>query len=246
MRDIRALLAEQLHELGLLRQRHVFGQRSKHDDPVNLIGLFRWKLVGPVEKGTHREKASLAMSHDRDALVILLEVGQRAIEPRRFLIESGHVAKERRLESIKDEVVVPIEPGILEQDFRFAPGVDVIADEPVNENDHVLGLKNLVPQVQQASLVMRLLAKPPFVRQPQPAQCRRIRDQRARRQLVITPGEPTPDQSRNRPESDQRDQQQNDVAISPAKPPIRSDPVACRAAVGSIIDLGVTGRTFHG
>ena len=185
------------------------------------------------------------MSHDRDALVILLEVGQRAIEPRRFLIESGHVAKERRLESIKDEVVVPIEPGILEQDFRFAPGVDVIADEPMNENDHVLGLKNLVPQMQQAPLVMRLLAKPPFVRQPQPAQCRRIRDQRARRQLVITPGEPTPDQSRNRPESDQRDQQQNDVAVPPAEPSVGADAMALLAPIRSIIDLRETGRTFH-
>src|SRR4029077_2680588 len=141
-----------------------FRQRREHDDAMKFIRLFRWKLVCPVEKGTHREKASLAMSHDRDALVILLEMGQRPIEPRRFLIESGHVAKERRFESIKDEVVVPIEPGVLEQDFRFAPGVDVIADEPMNENDHVLGLKNLVPQMQQSALVMRLLSKPSFVR----------------------------------------------------------------------------------
>jgi hypothetical protein len=93
---------------------------------------------------------------------------------------------------------------------------------------------------------MRLLAKPSFVRQPKPPHRRRIRDQRAGGQLVIPAGEPTPDQSGNRPESDQRDQQQNDVAISPTKPPIRTDPVACRAAVGSIIDVGVTGRTFHG
>src|SRR5213595_504149 len=108
---------------------------------MNFIGLLRWKLVGPVEKGTHREQASLAMSHDRDALVILLEVGQRAIEPGCFLIESGHVPKEGGLESIKDEVVVPIEPGIVEQNARLSPRVDVIADEPVNENDHVLSLE---------------------------------------------------------------------------------------------------------
>src|SRR5204862_6793531 len=121
LRDIRALFAEQLHELGLLRQRYVFGQRGKHDDPVNLIRLFRWEIVGPVEKGPHREQSALAVGYDRDALVIPLEVGQRAIEPGRFLIESGYVAKERRLESIKDKVVVPIKPGILEQQFRFAP-----------------------------------------------------------------------------------------------------------------------------
>ena len=87
------------------------------------------------------------MSHDRDALVILLEVGQRAIELGRFFIECRHVAEKRRLKSIKNEVVVPIEPGIFQEDFRFAPGIDVIANEPVNENDHILGLKNLVPQM---------------------------------------------------------------------------------------------------
>src|SRR5262249_59519608 len=125
--------------------------------------MFARKIFCAVEKGTHREQAALAMSHDRDALVILLEVGQRAIEAGRFLIESGHVAEERRLESIKDKVVVPIEPGIFQQDFRLAPGVDVIADEPVNKNDHVLGLKKLVPEMQEAALVMRLRRKPSFV-----------------------------------------------------------------------------------
>src|SRR5207248_3294325 len=79
---------------------------------------------------------------------------KHAIELCRFLIEGGHVAIERRLEAIKDEVVVPIEPRIVEQDLRLAPGVDVIADKSVDENDHVLGLKNLVPQMQQPALVM--------------------------------------------------------------------------------------------
>src|SRR6266480_5204926 len=92
---------------------------------------------------------------------------------------------------------------------------------------------------------MRLLAKPLFVRQPKPAHRRRIRDQRARRQLVITTGEPAPDQSRNRPESDQHDQQQQDVTISPAKPPIRTNAMAFLAAVGSIVDLRETCRAFH-
>src|SRR3954452_13764181 len=106
-------------------------------------------------------------------------MGQRAIEPGRFLIESGHVAKKRRLEAVKDKVVVPIEPGILEQQFRFAPGVDVITDEPVNENDHVLGLKNRVPEVQQVAFVMRFFAEPSLISQPKPAHRYLIRDQRA-------------------------------------------------------------------
>src|SRR5204863_10152949 len=80
LRDIRALLAEELYELGLSCQRHVCGQRRKHDDSVNLVRLFRWKIVRPVKKGAHRKQAAFAMSNDRDALIILLEVGQRAIE----------------------------------------------------------------------------------------------------------------------------------------------------------------------
>ena len=107
----------------------------------------------------------------------------------------------------------------------------------MNENDHVLGLKNLVPQMQQVALVMRLLAEPSFVRQPKPPHRRRIRDQRARRQFVITAGEPPADQPGDRPESDQCDQHQQDVTIPPAKPPIRTDPVAYLAAVRPIINL---------
>src|SRR5215475_300760 len=103
------------------------------------------------------------MSHDRNAFVILLKVRKHAIELCRFLIESWHITIKRRLEAIKDEVVVPIEPRIVEQDLRLAPGVDVIANKSVDENDHVLGLKNLVPQMQQPALVMRLLAKPSFI-----------------------------------------------------------------------------------
>ena len=163
MGDIGALLGEQLHEFGLPRQRHVFRERREHDDPVNFVRLFARKIFCPVEKGAHREQSTLAVSHDRNTFVILLQVRQHAIELGRFLIEGGHVAKKRRLEAIKDEVVVPIEPGIVQQDLRLAPGVDVIADKSVDENDHVLGLKDLVPQMQQPALVMRLLAKPSFI-----------------------------------------------------------------------------------
>src|SRR6187200_3041456 len=101
---------------------------------MNLIGLFSWKVVRSVEKGTHCEQASLAVGHDRNAIVILFEVGQRAIEPGRFLIESGHVAKECRLESIKNEVVVPIEARIVDQNARLSPSVKVIADEAVDKD----------------------------------------------------------------------------------------------------------------
>src|SRR5262249_21643183 len=97
----------------------------------------------------------------------------------------------------------------------------------------------------QTALVMRLLAKPSFVFEPKPAHCHRIRDQRARRQLVIPPGEPPADQTGDRPESDQRDDYQQEIAIAPAKPPIGTDSAALFAAVRSIINLRATGRTLH-
>src|SRR3954451_8557126 len=100
------------------------------------------------------------MRNDRDALVVVLEFSQGAIEPGCFLVERRHVAEKRSLESVKDEVVVAIEAGIFQQDFRCAPGVDVITNEAVDENDDVFGLKDLMPEMQQVALVMRFLAKP--------------------------------------------------------------------------------------
>src|SRR5947199_5091144 len=102
---------------------------------MELIGLLRGKIVRAVKKCAHREQPAFAMSNNRDAPVILLEVGQRAIKPCRFLVKSGHVAKERGFKSIKDEVVVAIEARVLEQLFWLAPGVDVITNEPVDKND---------------------------------------------------------------------------------------------------------------
>ncbi|MFL6589945.1 MAG: hypothetical protein ACJ8M4_07205, partial [Chthoniobacterales bacterium] len=43
----------------------------------------------------------------------------------------------------------------------------------------------------------------------------------------------------------QGNQDQDDVPISPAKPPIGTDPPAFPAAVRPIINLRATGRTFH-
>src|ERR1700756_4673692 len=92
---------------------------------------------------------------------------------------------------------------------------------------------------------MRLLAKPSFVPQPKPAQRRRIGDQRALWKLVIIVRVPSPDISLDRPESDQRDDPKNEVAISPAKPPIRTDPEAFPAAIRAIVNFRATSRTFH-
>src|SRR5262245_20686997 len=208
--------------------------------------LFCRKIFCPVEKRTHRYQSTVAVGHDRNAFVILFQMRQQAIELGRFCRERRQVPMERCCEAVKDEVVVPIEARIVQQDLRLAPRADVTAGESVNENDYVFGLKNLVPQMQQPVLVMRLLAKPSFVRQPKPAQCRRIRDKRALWQLVVIGREPSPDITPERPESDQRDQHKHDVAISPAKAPIGTDPVAYLAAVGSIINLRATGRTFNG
>jgi len=77
-----------------------FRERREHDDPVNLVRLFARKIFCPVEKGAHREQSTLAVSHDRNAFVILLQVRKHAIELCRFLIEGGHVAIERRLKAI--------------------------------------------------------------------------------------------------------------------------------------------------
>src|SRR5262245_44644573 len=99
--------------------------------------------------------------------------------------------------------------------------------------------------MQQGALVMRLLATPSFVPQPKPAQCGRIRDKRALRQLFVIVHEPSPDIPLDRPESYQRDHHQHDVAIPPEKPTIGTDPVTYLAAVRSIINLRATGRTFH-
>src|SRR5262245_6586524 len=93
---------------------------------------------------------------------------------------------------------------------------------------------------------MRLDTKPSLVFEPKPAQCHLIRDQLARCQFFITPGEPSADQPGDRPESDQRDDYQQEIAIAPAKPTIGTDPAALLAAIRSIIDLRATGRTFHG
>src|ERR1044071_4663260 len=115
----------------------------------------------------------------------------------------------------------------------------------MNENDYVLCLKDLVPQMQEGALVMRLLAKPSFIRQPKPAQCRRIRDECAFRQLVIVVCEPSPDIPLDRQESHQRDDYKKKIAIAPEGPPIGTDSAAFLAAVRSIINLRATGRTFQ-
>src|SRR6476620_4965159 len=93
---------------------------------------------------------------------------------------------------------------------------------------------------------MELFGKPSFVRDPKPSEGHLIRNERAVRQLVIIPGKPSPDQPREGPVSDQRNEDQYEIAIAPAKPAVGRDAMAFLAAVGSIVDLGVTGRTVHG
>src|SRR4030095_12376129 len=73
----------------------------------------------------------------------------------------------------------------------------------------------------------------------------RIRDQRALGQLVIIVGIPSPDIPLDGPESDQRNDHKHDVAIPPAKPPIRTDAVAFSAAIRSIVNFRATSLTLH-
>src|SRR5260221_13276777 len=100
----------------------------------------------------------------------------------------------RFFEAENQEIEVYIDPRISEKNFGLTPGVEVTAGESVHEDNHILGLKNIMSQMQQAAFVVGLFAKPSFVRQPKPAQCHLIRDERAERQLVIIPGKPSPDQ----------------------------------------------------
>src|SRR4051812_1249871 len=157
------------------------------------------------------------MSHDRDAFVVFFEPGKRAIEFRGFLVESRDIAEQRGFEPIENEVVIAIEPGIFEQNLRLPPGVDVVPNEAVNENDYVLRLKKPVTQMQKPAFVMRLLAKPSFILQAKPAQGRLIGDQRTVRKIVVIVRDPSGGNSLHRPESDEHDKDDNDVAISPAK-----------------------------
>ena len=198
---------------------------------MNPIRLFLRKIFCPIKKSAHGEQSALAVGHDRDGLIIILQMAQQGIELCRSLIKGWHIAIERVFEAAKHEIVVSIEPRIIEQDFRLTPGVEVTAGESVHEDNHILGLKNIMSQMQQAAFVVGLFAKPSFVHQPKPAQCHLIRDERAERQLVIIPDKPSPDQPGDGPVCDQPDEYEHEVAISPAKPPIRSDPVAFLAAV---------------
>lgn len=103
------------------------------------------------------------MRHNRNGLVVFLEPVQKAVELGRLLIERWDIPIKRSLESIKDEIVVPIKPRIVDQNARLPPSVDVMPDEAMNEDNDVFGLKDSVAQMQQVALVVWLFAKPAFV-----------------------------------------------------------------------------------
>lgn len=130
---------------------------------MNLERLFRRKIFRAVKYGAHGEKTSFAMRDNRDGLVVFLEPAQKAVELGRLIIERWHIPIKRSLESIKDEIVVPIEARIVEQNARLSPSVDVMSDKAMNEDDDVFGLKNSVAQMQQVALVVWLFAKPALV-----------------------------------------------------------------------------------
>ena len=110
------------------------------------------RIVRPGEPSV--PKLLPAVLEDKMQLLVPLHLGTQislitvAILTTHLCLERWQVPMERCFEAVKNEVVVPIEARIVKQDLRLAPGADVIPGEPVNENDHVLGLKNLVPQVQ--------------------------------------------------------------------------------------------------
>src|SRR3954468_3809674 len=112
------------------------------------------KILCPIEKRTHREQSAVAVGHDRDAFIVILQMRQQLLELCRFCFERREVPVKRGFEAIKDEVIVSIEPRIIEQDFRLAPGADIITGESVHEYNHVLSLKDVVSQVQQTAFVM--------------------------------------------------------------------------------------------
>ena len=100
--------------------------------------------------------------------------------------------------------------------------------------------------MQQLAFAVRLLAKPAVVRKAKPLTRRRVTDDGAIGQLSIIWREPSSSIVSDRPEPQDKDEDQQNVSVSPAKPLVGADPVAFRATVGPIIDLRTTGRTLHG
>src|SRR5262249_53400281 len=99
--------------------------------------------------------------------------------------------------------------------------------------------------MQQLTFAVRLLAKPAIVRKAEPLTRRRFTDDSAIGQLSVIWCEPSSGIVSDRPEPQGSDEDQQNVAISPAQPFIRADAVALCATVRSIIDLRATCRTLH-
>ena len=99
--------------------------------------------------------------------------------------------------------------------------------------------------MQQLAFAVRLLAKPAIVRQAEPLTRRSVTDDRALGQFSVIWCEPSSGVVSDRPEPQESDEDQQNVAVSPAKPFVRADAMAFFATVGSIIDLRATRRTLH-
>ena len=93
---------------------------------------------------------------------------------------------------------------------------------------------------------MRLNAEPASVVQTEPLPRRFIRNKSAFRQLREIHRRQTPEITSTLPENDEPDDEEKDVAVSPAEPPIGANTMALSAAVRSIINLRATRRTLHG
>ena len=92
---------------------------------------------------------------------------------------------------------------------------------------------------------MRFLAKPTVVRKAEPLPRRRVINERAFGQFSVIWCEPSSSVVPDRPEPQKSDEDQQNVAVSLAKPFVGADAMAFFATVGSIIDLRTTGRTLH-
>ena len=99
--------------------------------------------------------------------------------------------------------------------------------------------------MQQLAFAVRLLAKPAIVRKAEPLTRRRVADDGALGQFSVIWCEPSSGVVSDRPEPQKSNEDQQNVAVSPAEPLIRADAMALLATIRSIIDLRTTGRTFH-
>src|SRR5689334_22925112 len=111
---------------------------------MDLVRLLGGKFLHPIQDRPHREQAALAMSDQGNGAIVFLQVTDHSIELCRLIFEGRDIAIKCGLKPVKDKVIVPVETGIVEDDSGFPPGIEIVANEPMDKQDHILRLKDAV------------------------------------------------------------------------------------------------------